>query len=332
MAWPLITLVGYTEWWHTNRYSWSAFAAIFRHLGFDVEWTSAPAPSSRHRLWICWRRPSAEALVNSGLTVRGDIVLQKLHAFEDETEIDYGDDPEAFFRTWHWPVYASIERLLEAGVEVYGFGCKTSFAEFPEKARIVRKLGPRIFWIPYGSAHVWPDDLARMRPVMDEFCYDIGYVGSRWGRPGMGNLEAMERFLDPLLVGRTQVVAGNFGSDLGQVDEIVHRSILTKSKLCPIVHAPFWRAERGIQDRFWTVFSFGRFGVVDNEGVYDFFDRGEVVCAPEAGEYVERSLYFLTHPEKQRSYIERIQARIAAEYNLVNSWKRILTSLRAFGR
>lgn len=323
----LITLLGYTDRGHTNWYSWNRFAHVFRTLGFEVEWTSVPQSRSQNRLWICWREPSAEILIGEGLVRPGDIVFQKLHAFDVEQGIDYGTDPAAFLQKWHWPVYQSLERLVDAGVPAYGFGCRTRVEEFPEKHRIVRKLGDRIFWMPYGSVHVSYSELPKLSPILSGFTRDIGYVGSRWGWPGMGNLDTMRDFLDPLLSGHVSTVEGHFGTPRGRISESEQRRVLQSSRLCPIVHAPFWRAEHGVQDRFWTVFALGRFGVVDNEGVFSFFSPSEVVCAIDPEEYKDKSLYYLSHVDQQAKYIRRIQERIRSEYNFYNSWQSILNRL-----
>ena len=80
-------------------------------------------------------------------------------------------------------------------------------------------------------------------------------------------------------------------------------------------------------DRFWTVFSLGRFGVVDNEGVFDFFNEDEVVLETNPEEYVAKSLYYMKNVEKQLPYIEKIQKRIKAEYNQHEVWKNILKQI-----
>ena len=49
---------------------------------------------------------------------------------------------------------------------------------------------------------------------------------------------------------------------------------------------------RGVQDRFWSVFTSGRFGVSDTEGVYEFFNEDEVVVCTDPNEY-----YLKTHSQ-----------------------------------
>lgn len=321
----LITLMGYTQW-HTHWYSWNRFCHVFKTLGFDVEWTSSPQPSSQQRLWICWRKPSAEDLYASGIVKQDDIVFQKLHPFSDETTTSYESDALSFLKAWHWPVYLSLERMVEEGKRVYGFGCATRVSGFPEKERIVQKLQGRIFWIPYGSVHFSLEEIQSSSPVMDSFEYDTGFVGSRWGRPGMGNLDSMEAYLDPLATRTSSAISGLIGSNY--VSELELKSILKHSRLCPIVHAPFWKAEQGIQDRFWTVFTAGRFGVTDNEGIYRFFGEDEVVVGLSPDEYLEKSLYYLKHVDKQLPFVLSAQRRIKSEYNLYFTWGNILKLLK----
>lgn len=325
-----VTLLGYTKW-HTHWYSWNRLAHVFSTLGFQVEWTSSPVSGSQNRIWICWREPNAETLLDSNLVRPGDVIFQKLHPFETEDDVSYGENLQEFFRDWHWPVYRSLERMVDNGSYVFGFGCHTRIDGFTEKARIVNKLRDRIFWMPYGPVHYSLQELQHATPVLDGFEYDLGYVGSRWGRSGMGNLDTMARYLDPLsgllsLSHRKVCIAGGIGSKYVTEDE--QKIILRKSRLCPIVHAPFWQMEQGVQDRFWMVFASGRFGVVDNEGVYEYFRPSEVVYAASPGEYLELSLYYLRNVDKQTPFIERVQERIKKQYNLYVSWRNALNALR----
>jgi hypothetical protein len=103
--------------------------------------------------------------------------------------------------------------------------------------------------------------------------------------------------------------------------------ILQSSKLCPIIHAPSWIAEKGVQDRFYTVFSAGRFGVCDNPGVYEFFNENEVVCEPDATKYVEKSLYYIENYKEQQPFIESVQYKLKSKYNLFIQWQDILSKV-----
>ena len=107
----------------------------------------------------------------------------------------------------------------------------------------------------------------------------------------------------------------------------VLKEILSKGKLCPIIHCPSWIAERGIMDRFWTVFATGRFGVCDNAGIYEFFDEDEVVCAEDPAEYVDKSLYYAENVDKQLPFIEIAQKRIKEEFNFYVTWPKIIEDI-----
>ena len=77
-------------------------------------------------------------------------------------------------------------------------------------------------------------------------------------------------------------------------------------------------------DRVWTVFSLGRFGVLDNEGILDFYDENEVVLARSSEEYNDKSLHYIRNGDHQLPYIEKVLARIKTEYNQYEVWKKIL--------
>ena len=192
-----------------------------------------------------------------------------------------------------------VERHLDNGVNIYAFGCRTDSAPFPEKNRIVRKLDKRLFQIPWGSSVFSYDEIKACKPVESGFKYDIGWVGSIWGRPGRGNRESWYNMMMPLLsiVDGPKLLAG-MGTTVGPVNDDRHKIILKDSKLCPILNAPSWQIENGVQDRFWTVFTTGRFGVVDVDGIYHFFNEDEVVCATEPLDYIEKSLFYLKNISK----------------------------------
>lgn len=80
-------------------------------------------------------------------------------------------------------------------------------------------------------------------------------------------------------------------------------------------------------DRFWTVFSLGRFGVMDNEGILDFYNEDEIVLATSPEEYFDKSMYYMNHVDKQLPYIEKILSRIKTEYNQYEVWKKILQKI-----
>ena len=98
--------------------------------------------------------------------------------------------------------------------------------------------------------------------------------------------------------------------------------ILQKSKICPIIHAPSWQAERGIQDRFYTVFISGRFGICDNLGAIDIFgEEIKEICTEDPEKYYKKSIYFLEHPEEQVKYIEIIQKQIKKSITFTDNGK-----------
>ena len=80
-------------------------------------------------------------------------------------------------------------------------------------------------------------------------------------------------------------------------------------------------------DRFWTVFTTGRFGVVDTKGVYKFFNEDEVILSEDPEEYLDLSKYYIKNVDKQIPYIQKIQKRIKEEYNWYTSWGNILNQV-----
>ncbi len=325
-----VVLLGYTNQVNTCAYPWKIFQRVFSDLGYSCEWTEAGALSKnpdKKRILICWNEPDAQTLAESGALRPGDVVLQKLTSLGVGCDhVNWGSDPMEFFKDWKWPLYKKVENLFDRGINVYAFGCKTNTDLFPEKHRIYQKLKDRIFWIPWGSSLYTWDEIQNAKPIMDGFLFDVGFVGSRWGVVGRGNLDVWDRYLAPLFPGKKCAIAGR-GTPLGPVEDPQHKEILRRSRLCPVLNAASWKIERGVQDRFWTVFTTGRFGVTDTEGVYDFFNPDEVVCETEPQEYLEKSNYFLAHVEKQLPYIEKIQKRIKQEYNYYSSWKKILDTV-----
>ena len=120
------------------------------------------------------------------------------------------------------------------------------------------------------------------------------------------------------------------GTGSPRVNNLDHKKILKQSKICPIINSDSWKAMRGIQDRFWSVFSSGRFGVCDSEGPYEFFKEDEVVVETNPQEYVSKSIFYLKNPEKQEKYILKVLDRIKKEYNYYVTWNKILKQLEGF--
>ncbi len=326
----IITLMGYTNPGHTNWYPWKKFYEVFNELGYETEWVeleNLEVKKDKRRIFICWNEPTSLELIHSGKYQEHDILLQKLTSLgKGCDDINWGDNPYEFFKNWHWPLYRMFERIYDSGYNIFAFGCKTDPEPFPEKKRICDKLKDRIFWIPWGSSLYSWEEIQRAKPIMDNFEFDIGFVGSIWGIKGRGNIDTVEDFLLPIIKNKKCALGGQ-GTPLGPVDDKTHKYILKKSKLCPIINAPSWRIEKGVQDRFWTVFTSGRFGVVDSEGIYYFFNEDEVVCETHPEEYIEKSIYFLNNVEKQKPYIEKVLKRIKKEYNYYITWERILAKI-----
>ena len=332
-----VILLGYKEIWngggrHTNWYPWNRFQEVFKTLNYEIKWFSLHEflqwnDKSTRRIFICWNDPTSIELIKTGYITKYDIILQKLTSLGKGMEnINWGDDPKNYFKNWKWPLYKTVEHLFELGFNIYGFGCKTITEPFNEKHRICEKLKDRIFWITWGSTVYNQEEIKNCEPVIDNFKYDIGYVGSKWGQVGRGNIDQWNNFIEPLLQNN---VVSLWGSGLqGQISDEHTKVILKESKLCPIIHAPSWVAECGIQDRFYTVFTSGRFGVVDNEGVYDLFDTDDVVCEVDPKKYVEKSLYYMNNPKEQFPYIEKVQKKIKEKYNFYDMWQNIIESVK----
>lgn len=337
----IVTLLGYTleKPKHTNWYPWNRFLDVYRTMGYDAEWCGIDSLTGRisetnpkPRIFICWNQPTCVELIRSGVVHHNDVIIQKLTSLGKGMEgVNWGDDPKEYFKKWHWPIYQTVEYLLDIGFNIYAFGCQTHSEDFPEKKRIVNKLekADRLFWINWGSTVFNYEEIQNCKPVTDDFSFDLGYVGSKWGRVGRGNLDQWDKFVQPVINDKPDLKCAFYGSGFpeGMISDEQAKVVLQKSKVCPIIHAPSWVAEQGIQDRFYTVFTAGRFGVVDNPGIYDFFTPDEVVCETDPDKYVERTKYFLEHPEEQIPYIEKVQAKIRTKYNLYTQWDNILTQI-----
>ena len=333
----IIYLLGYKSN-HTHTYPQSRFLEVLQFLGRDVRWVNHEeiTPSSGRRIFICWDQPNAKFLVDNNIYRPQDVILQKVTALVpahgNPPNLNWGSTPESafdFLSNLNWPAYQMIKDLLDQGINIYGFGCNTYYKDFPRKNDLVTSLlaAERLFYHPWGPCLYNKSEIDNARPITTGFEYDIGYVGSIWGITGRGNVDTIGKFLNPIVKDRSCAIGG-LGTPLGPVNDAKHKDILRKSKLCPIVNALVWNIEGGVQDRFWTVFASGRFGVVDNEGVYEFFDKDEVICSTNAEEYIELSEYYLNHPEKQLPYIEKILPRIQKEYNWYNTWSNILKNLK----
>lgn len=332
----VVTLLGYSKVdpkgsRHTNWFPWNRFHDVFRTIGYTCEWTefSNLQRSGESRIFIVWNEPTALQLFESGSLQKGDIVLQKLTSLGKGMEkVNWTEDPRAWAKRWDWPIYRTAEYLVDIGVELYAFGCATDIEISPEKKRIVTRLEDRIFWIPWGGTPFsWPKVLAA-KPIMDGFLYDAAFVGSKWGRVGRGNIDAWEKYLSPFETSDEFSFSrfGGIGQKMVSDDEMV--TLLQASKLCPIIHAPSWQAERGLQDRFYSVFLSGRFGICDNLGAVDLFGTFiSDICTEDPTEYHEKSIHFLRNTKEQLPYVEHIQSLIKRDLNFYVSWYNILSSL-----
>ena len=333
----IIYLLGYKSR-HTHTYPQFRFNEVLSFLGYGVRWVNIEEvdPTTKNRIFICWDQPNSHTLVQEGHYKSGDIILQKVTAlvpaYKSHAHLNWGGTKESttnFLRSIDWSAYQMIQNLLDDDINIYGFGCKTAYREFPKKFTLVTKLlnNNRLFYHPWGPCLYDKKDLDSATPITNGFEFDIGYVGSIWGIKGRGNVDTIKDFLIPLLENKKCALGGR-GTPIGAVTDEQHKHILKSSKLCPIVNALIWNTEKGIQDRFWTVFASGRFGVVDNEGVYDFFDKDEVVCSTDPEGFIEKSEYYLRNPEKQLPYIEKVLSRIKSEYNWYNTWSTIMNNIK----
>ena len=180
------------------------------------------------------------------------------------------------------------------GHNVYAFGCRTVHASFPTKDRICRELKDRIFWIPWGGTPFDWEQVLAATPVMHNLKPAAVFVGSKWGVPGRGNVEPWTKYLEPL-----RPVTYGRGTPSGPLSDEDMVATLQKHALCPIIHAAGWQAEEGIQDRFYTVFLSGRFGVCDNVGAKHFFGD-DAVCETDPKRYVALSKHYQTHVKEQK--------------------------------
>lgn len=342
----VVTLLGYTRTKprHTNWFPWNRFLEVYQTMGYPAEWCELKDLAGRAkmtgleddfkpRIFICWNEPTCVELVKSGVVHREDVIIQKLTSLGKGMEsVNWGDNPKEYFKDWHWPLYQTVEDLLDRGFNIYAFGCQTTSEGFPEKKRIVEKLekAGRLFWINWGSTVFTKEEIEGCKPVMDGLENDMAYVGSKWGKAGRGNTDQWDKFIQPVIDGADRPLKCDFhGSGFvgGMISDQESKKVLRGAKICPIIHAPSWVAEEGIQDRFYTVFTAGRFGVCDNPGVYQFFDQDDVVVETDPVKYVEKTKFFMEHPEEQRIYIERVQSKIRTKYNFYVQWDNILTRI-----
>ncbi len=331
-----IYLVGYVPKYffshrHTNFWPWSYLTNTFRQLGYNAYHLNVDKiDHSKPGLYICWNSPDTIELIDKYKPHKESILVQKLTSFDTGPESrnrGWTEDPMNFFKEWHWPQYQKLDLLNDSGYRFYAFGAKTDIESFPVKKRIVDKYADRIFWIPWGTMIVSYEDIIKSEPVVNGFIYDLAFVGSRWGSRYRGNISEWDSYLQPLIDAAGKSFIAGRGTRRGPVSVQEHVEALKKASLCPIIHATSWKIEKGIMDRFWTVFSLGRFGVTDNDGILDFYDEKEVVLALSPEEYVEKSLYYMRNPAMQKPYIEHALRLIREKYNQHEVWKSILPKI-----
>lgn len=317
---------------HTNFWPWSYLAQTFNELGYKAYHKNVhKIDHSKPHIYICWNEPDSLTLIKKYQPHKDSVIIQKLTSFDTSTESnkEWTDTPSDFFAKWHWPQYQKLYKLQETGYRFYAFGAQTVSEPFPTKAKIVSDFKEHIFWIPWGSMTVPYHTLQKSTPILSGFKYDLGFVGSRWGSKYRGNILEWDSYLQPVIEATSNAMLAGRGTKKGAISVAKHVEILKQSKLCPIIHATSWKVEKGIMDRFWTVFSLGRFGVMDNEGILDFFDEKEIVLATSPEEYIDKSIYYMKHVEKQRPFIEKILTRIQKEYNQHKVWEKILNKIQS---
>ena len=331
-----IYLVGYVPKYffssrHTNFWPWSYLAETFRQLGYNAYHVNVnKIDHGKPGLYICWNNPDTIELIDKYKPHKDSILVQKLTSFDASPESrnrEWTEDPLRFFKEWHWPQYQKLDLLSGSDYRFYAFGARTDTESFPAKKRIVDKYKERIFWIPWGTMTVSYQDIMKSEPVTGNFRYDLAFVGSRWGSRYRGNISEWDAYLQPLIDSTVKSYIAGRGTHRGEVSVKEHVEALKRASLCPIIHATSWKVEKGIMDRFWTVFSLGRFGVTDNEGILDFYDEKEIVLALSPEEYIEKSLYYMKNPAMQKPYIEYALRLIREKYNQYEVWKTILSKI-----
>mgnify|MGYP003636080183 CR=1 FL=1 len=333
----VIYLLGYTlkHSYNTCYWPWLRFKSVFDYLGYECHWVEKEdikEHPGKRRIFITWCEPDTTVLINEDIYKPEDIILHKLVLYGNyDSGQNWGvtlEETTEYLKNFRWSQYKILEDVYDAGINVYGFGAKTEHIGFGEKERIVEKMKGRIFGVPWGSSLYNYDEIQNAKPVMKGLEHDISWVGSIWGKPGRGNMDSIQSFLQPLIdTPNLKLNIAGEGTPKGIINNEEHKAILRTGKICPIINAPSWKIEQGVMDRFWTVFTTGRFGVVDTPGVYKFFDEDEVVVATSPEEYIELSKYYIKNVDKQLPFIEKVQKRIKEEYNWYSTWKNILENI-----
>jgi GR25 family glycosyltransferase involved in LPS biosynthesis len=333
----IITLLGYKNIKqngsrHTNWFPWNRFYNVFQTIGYKVEWVEIDSLERKEekRLFITWNEPTCLELYQSGKILTNDIVFQKLTSLGKGMEKEnWTDNPRNWCDQWYWPIYRTVEYLFDKRLNIYAFGCLTDINLYSEKQRICKKLKNRIFWISWGGTPFDWKQIKNCQPKMNDLSEDITFVGSKWGVVGRGNVDAWGRYIEPFEFSKCPYKFKKYGgNDSKLISDKEMIETLQKSKICPIVHSPSWQAEKGVQDRFYSIFLSGRFGICDNLGAIDVFgDEIKEICTEDPKEYYKKSIYFLEHPEEQVKYINFIQSKIKTKYNFYRQWENILNNV-----
>lgn len=151
----IVTLLGYTRVpKHTNWYPWNRFLDVFKTIGYQCEWVDVNRIKRKNekRIFITWNEPTCEELVKMNVFKKNDIIFQKLTSLgKNDNGVNWTHNPKKWYKTWKWGMFQMLEKCIDAGYPVYGFGCKSNYQEFPEKNRIVNKYQDRIYWITWGG-------------------------------------------------------------------------------------------------------------------------------------------------------------------------------------
>ena len=328
----IITILGYTETNHTNFYPWNRFFDVFKTIGYKCEWIKIDNLKryGEKRIFLTWNEPTCKDLIDNKQILKNDIIFQKLTSLgKYDSNQNWTNNPSEWYKTWKWTPYQMIEKYIDLGYNIYGFGCKSNINEYPEKKRICEKFKDRIFWITWGGTPFNLNEIINSKPILNNLTHKIGFVGSKWGKVGRGNIDAWSKYITPLEEKFNFDKYG--GNDSIMISDNDMKNILKKYIICPIIHAPSWQAEQGVQDRFYTVFLCGRFGICDNLGAIDIFgDEIKDICTENPKEYFEKTKYYFENSSEQEKYIKFIQDKIKEKYNFYIQWYNIMCGKHNF--
>ena len=156
-----ITLLGYTNKInkHTNWFPWNRFYDVFKTIGYNIEWCEIDdiKRNNEKRLFITWNcPPSKELIEHKNYKKNTDIIFQKLTSLgKYDTTENWTSNPYEWYKTWKWSMYQMLDEIYSKGHNIYGFGCKTIYKDFPNKKRVCEKLKDRIYWISWGRNAIY---------------------------------------------------------------------------------------------------------------------------------------------------------------------------------